>query len=71
MTQQIEYHCPDCGSITPIVPGMEVCLGCKKPLLVIAVSRPCDCEKCVAIRERLKVIRERKAVLAPLREETK
>jgi acetone carboxylase gamma subunit len=35
---QIEYHCPDCGSITPIVPGMTVCVGCQKPLLIVAVE---------------------------------
>lgn len=61
---QIEYHCPDCGSITPIVPGMDVCLGCKKALLIIAVEHTpevCTCEKCAAIRDRVKAIRQRKA----------
>lgn len=28
----------------------------------------CDCDKCIAIRERVQAIRERKAALAPLQE---
>lgn len=34
--EQIEYHCPDCGSITPIMIGITKCFGCGKPLLIIA-----------------------------------
>jgi hypothetical protein len=37
---QIEYHCSDCGSITPIVPGIVACLGCNKPLLIVATTEP-------------------------------
>lgn len=33
--EQIEYHCPDCGSITPIMLGVTKCFGCGKPLLII------------------------------------
>jgi hypothetical protein len=33
---QIEYHC-ECGSITPILPGIVACLGCGKELEIIAV----------------------------------
>ena len=33
--QQIEYRCPNCKSITPIMVGVTKCLGCGKPLLLI------------------------------------
>lgn len=35
---QIEYHCPDCGSITPIMIGITTCLGCGAFLQVIQVG---------------------------------
>jgi hypothetical protein len=47
--EQIEYHCPDCGSITPIMPGIMACFGCKKPLTLIAINAPtCDKVGCEA-----------------------
>jgi hypothetical protein len=35
---QIEYHCDDCGSITPIFPNVRRCFGCGKQLLLVAVN---------------------------------
>jgi hypothetical protein len=35
MNEQIEYHCPDCQSITPVMPGVTQCLGCGRLLTLI------------------------------------
>lgn len=37
MDDQIEYHCPQCGSITPLMVGITECIGCGRLMPVIAV----------------------------------
>lgn len=39
---QIEYHCPDCGSITPLLMDIVACIGCGKPLEIIQVAADDD-----------------------------
>jgi len=35
---QVEYNCPKCSSITPLLIGITSCLGCGDPLPVIAIG---------------------------------